>query len=149
MYIHFLIQIKKQSRNFFTSKKFFFNPIAMHKFLWFKEIFFWIKENFFCLFNCWISKVQDFIIFENNFFEWNEYCRVEDDFISGGSQVHIDWSIVRAKLGPVRACLKSLSFSNLFAQGWREVNAAACKCNVAARKDPDQSHYPVEKVSHL
>ena len=37
---------KKESRNFFKSKILFFNRIAMHKFVRFKDIFIWIKETF-------------------------------------------------------------------------------------------------------
>ena len=42
-----LIQRKrKQSRNFFKSKKIFFDRITMHKFVWFKEILFKSKILF-------------------------------------------------------------------------------------------------------
>ena len=41
----FVSNEKKQSRNFFTSKKFFFNRIAMYKFVWFKDIFFKPKKK--------------------------------------------------------------------------------------------------------
>ena len=37
---------KKQSRNFFKSKKLFFDRIAKHKFIWYKEICFELKKIF-------------------------------------------------------------------------------------------------------
>ena len=49
---------KKQSRDFFESKKLFFDRIAKHKFVWFKEISFEAKKLFFVgvPFRSWKSK---------------------------------------------------------------------------------------------
>ena len=43
--IIFKFKENNQSRNLFNSKKLFFDRIAMHKFVWFKEKLFWVYLN--------------------------------------------------------------------------------------------------------